>query len=165
MSHLVLQFPCNGAFHAAVDYHEQRSRQRAAQQTAQALHVPHLLTTPQQTEDADEQQQGWHVRRRSEAAAFEYSAAAQICDYTFTDRWDSSEITSLLVGKTAQQHLQASLQPSKFRQQPAGPTTADTAAIMRLLVGDSLAAQPQRTSCLEPVVFPPRQYKVSRCMH
>jgi hypothetical protein len=165
MSHLVLQFPCNGAFQAAVDYHEQRSRQRAAQQRAQALHVPHLLTTPQQTEDADEQQQSWHARRRSEAAAFQYSAAAQICDYTFTDTWDSSEITSLLVDETAQQHLQANLQPSKFRQQPAGPTTADAAAIMRLLVGDSVAAQLLRTSCLEPYAFPPPTHKVSSCMH
>lgn len=164
MSHLVLQFPCSGAFQAAVDHHEQRSRQRAAQQKARALHVPHLLTTPQQTEDADEQQQGRHARRRPEAAAFEYSAAMQICDYTSTDTWDSSQITGLLLDGTTQRHLQASLQPSKFNQQPAGPATADAAATIRSLVGRSLAAQLQCIPCLEPFAFPPPQCKVSSCM-
>lgn len=157
MSHHVLQFHSNSAFHAALDYHEQRSQQRAAQR-ARALPVPLLLTHAQQSDHGQQQQ---HAACRSDKSAFRYDAAAWSCDFTFTDVWDSSRIRALLLDESEQQDLQSNLQPSKFGQQPSGHPVASDADVVQLLLGASLDVQLQRVRCMEPFVFPPTQCKVT----
>lgn len=160
MSHLVLQFQCNSGFRVATDYHELRSQQRAAHLKAQALPVPLLLAEGHHADDA---QQDQHVG--SEASALGYRAALAACDCAFTDTWDKGQIADLLLDEGSLQRVQAKLQPSKFHEEPRCPATASAADVMQLLVGDSLAAQMQRSYSLEPFVFPPAQQKVRPRLH
>jgi hypothetical protein len=167
MSHLVLQFPCNSVYHAAIDYYELRSQHRAAQQRAQALHVPILQTRSQHAQRNDGQQEVWQAGCRSEAPAFGFQSALEMCSYTFTTSINRGQITDLLLDEAAQQHLQADLQPSSLHQQPVSPDMASDADIMQLLVGNSLTNQQQPILWLEPLAFPPAQRRVgvTPCMH
>lgn len=158
MSHLVLQFHCNSTFRAAADCHDQRSQQRAGHLRAQALPVPLMLAEGQLASDAQQGQLG--APQQPEAPALGYCAALAACDFAFTDTWDRSQITSLLLDEASLQRIQGQLQPGKFHETPDGPAAACAADVMRLLVGDSLAAQLERSCSLEPFVFPPAQQKV-----